>query len=142
MGNALLARSQTLKAFESDHLEVLEWQHGVAFDVGYIGYFTHANICDLAGLVNGRAAARLTRWQRAEACAASHPAFLFLKADQLYSLKSVLSVDDWDVCTHYDFVNLRSLDVHYLMLPAASASQTCRQISPSSNPYPAATLLQ
>ena len=31
----------------------------VAFDIGYIGYFTESPVCDMAGLVNGRARAAL-----------------------------------------------------------------------------------
>ncbi len=65
-------RAALVKQFETDHLEALEGKRGVAFDVGQIGYFSRADICDLAGLVNGRDKARQTEAERFAGCAASH----------------------------------------------------------------------
>jgi hypothetical protein len=43
-------------------------------------------ICDLAGLVNGAAAAALTPERRLSRCAAEHPGFAFVNAGQAASL--------------------------------------------------------
>ena len=55
-------RSQNLSAMQNGHLNVLHGE-GLAADVGYIGYFSQAPICDLNGLINGRVAALLTYQQ-------------------------------------------------------------------------------
>jgi hypothetical protein len=140
MAHVLRARAHTLASFEADHLDVLHNQSGVAFDVGYIGYFSRANICDLAGLVNGRAAAMSNSHDRAIACINSHPDFLFLRPDQFFAMAPSLQMDRWAVCSHYDFVNLRRPDTHYLLLPSASAAETCEKISPGVKTQPAASL--
>jgi hypothetical protein len=142
ISHVLRGRVENMKAFEADRLEVLAGKSGIASDVGYIGYFSRGEICDLSGLVNGRAAARLTYEQRLVSCTAGHPDFLFLAINQVGSVNSHLSIANWSVCTHYDFTNLINLDRHYLLLPNDTAEQTCKQISPSSHPYPASRLLQ
>lgn len=59
-------QSQPMRHFEGQRLGQLSGLlgqlsglHGVSMDVGYIGYFTHARLCDMSGFVNGRAVARL-----------------------------------------------------------------------------------
>lgn len=141
MAHVLRSRAWTLQLMEADRLETLAGQQGVAVDVGYIGYFSRANLCDLAGLINGRTAADLTNRERDAVCAATHPSFLFLRADQLRAFAPHIDITGWQVCTQYDFVNLRTPDLHYLLLPSATASANCKQISPLAKPYPAADLL-
>lgn len=135
MGRVLSTRAQTMKIFEGQHLEVLEGKQGIASDVGYIGYFSKANICDTAGLVDGRAFARLTSVQRLAACAAMHPDFVFGNLGQVRAVTNVAQGEDWQVCTHYNFGNVRTLDTHYLLLPGATAAQTCQAIA-GAKPYP------
>lgn len=139
MGRVLRTRVHTMKVFEGQHLEVLHGQQGIASDVGYIGYFSKANICDIAGLVDGRAFARLTLTQRRSACAASHPDFIFGNLGQIKGIANAAQGHDWQVCTHYDFGNVRTPDRHYLVLPGATATPTCEAIA-GATPYSLTTL--
>jgi hypothetical protein len=139
MGRVLSVRVQTMKIFEGQHLEVLQGKEGIASDVGYIGYFSKANICDAAGLVDGRAFARLTLAQRLEACADRHPDFVFGNLIQVKAITDAAQGHDWQVCTHYDFGNVRTPDTHYLVLPGATAAQTCQAIA-GATPYPLTSL--
>lgn len=139
MGQVLSTRAHTMKIFTGQHLDVLEGKQGIASDVGYIGYFSKANICDIAGLVDGRAFARLTANQRLAACAASHPDFVFGNLGQVKSITKAAQGYDWQVCTHYDFGNVRTPDTHYLVLPGATAAQTCQAIA-GATPYPLTVL--
>jgi hypothetical protein len=139
MGRVLSTRVQTMNIFKGQHLDVLQGKLGIASDVGYIGYFSKANICDIAGLVDGRAFARLTRDQRLADCVASHPDFVFGNLGQIKGITSAAPGYDWQVCTHYNFGNVRTLDTHYLVLPGATAAQTCQAID-GTTPYPLASL--
>ena len=135
MYRVLTLRSSTLAHVESEHLEVLHGMLGVAFDVGYIGYFSQAQICDLAGLVNGRAPARLSTAARAEACARRNPDFIFGNQSQIYLMSKHLSLAGWQVCSQFEFTNLRQPDSHYLLLPPATADRLCHAITGAA-PYP------
>lgn len=139
MFRVLTTRSETMKSFESQHLEILRGKRGVASDIGYIGYFTQAGICDLAGLVNGRAAARLTSVERDQACARTNPDFLFGNVGQLESLAGLADFSGWVVCGQYDFANVRTLDTHFVAVRPSLASQVCR--ATGAHPEPLAALL-
>jgi hypothetical protein len=128
----LQSRSTLLRQFESNHFELLEGKRGVAVDVGYIGYFSEADICDLAGLVNGREKARETSSQRDAGCVAAHPDFLFFDPATINDLRPYLSYNDWQACSQdYEFKNVNSFNRHYLIVPRASAPDLCRQVSNS-----------
>ncbi len=115
-----------MRVFASQHLEVLRARRGVASDIGYIGYFTGADICDLAGLVNGREAARLSSKERVYACAGTKPEFMFLNSSQFGPMAAATAVDDWKVCGQYDFTNVRTADRHYLLVRPELAEEVCR----------------
>jgi hypothetical protein len=140
MHRVLENRVATVRRFEAQHLEQLRDEHGVASDIGYIGYFTRARLCDLAGLVNGRAAARLTRIERAQACVATQPDFIFGSAGQLDLLAELMDLRDWQICGRYDLVNVATLDEHYLIAPPRLAPRTCQ--ATGSQPVPLTSLLQ
>jgi hypothetical protein len=124
-----VGRATTFALFRSQHLETLRNEVGIAFDVGYIGYFTQARICDLAGLVNGRASARLTTPQRTRACAAQNPGFIFASASQIQMVGEYLPLADWQVCGQYNLVNLRRPDTHFLLVRPTHASEVCHAIT-------------
>jgi hypothetical protein len=126
MHRVLTGRSETMRAFESQHLEVLRGRRGVAAEIGYIGYFSGAEICDLAGLVNGREAARLSVKERANACAQTRPEFMFLNSTQFGPMAALTAMDDWKVCGEYDFTNVRTADRHYLVVRPGIAEEVCR----------------
>ena len=120
-----------LQQIKSDHLELLEGKRGVAFDIGYIGYFSQADICDLAGLVNGRDKARLTSRQRLAACFATRPDFMFLDLGGIGDAANYLPINDWQVCSKYDFKNVNQNDPHYLTVPRSAAPEVCRSVANS-----------
>jgi hypothetical protein len=140
MYSVLSARAKTLTQFQRQHLDVLHEKLGVAEDVGYIGYFSKAQICDIAGLVNGRAAASLDMWKRARICAALDPDFLFLNQSQIVLMTRYMSLDDWLICGQYDFKNIDTPDTHYLLLPPATAPGGCAAATGQS-PSPVTSLL-
>jgi hypothetical protein len=122
------------------HLDVLQGKLGVASDVGIIGYFTGANICDPDGLIDGREFARLTPHQRNVACAAQKPDFLYLDLNELGTFNVVMPFADWQVCGEYEMSGLRFKDTHYLIVPPSTAAQICREtLFP--HPYPASQVI-
>jgi hypothetical protein len=128
----LKSRTALLQQFESNHLEHFHGKPGIAVDVGLIGYFSRADICDLAGLVNGREKARETPAQRIASCVASHPDFLFFDEATINDLRPFLAYSDWQACSQfYEFRNVNSFNRHYLIVPRAVAAQVCRQVSNS-----------
>jgi hypothetical protein len=127
----LKERATLLDRFESDHFDSFRGKRGVAYDVGLIGYFTQADICDLAGLVNGREKAKLNLHQRIAACVASPPDFMFLDPASIDDVSPYLSLNDWQVCSHYDFRNVHATDPHFLLVPRATAAQICREVAGS-----------
>jgi len=140
MHHVLTHRAETMRRFESQRLELLRARRGVASDIGYIGYFTAAKICDLAGLVNGRAAARLTSAERNVSCMRTSPEFLFGNASQLASLAGVGDLSGWQVCGRYDFTNVRTLDTHFLAVRPDLANEVCR--ATGARPEPLGALLR
>lgn len=128
----LQSRSDLLRQFESNHFELFEGKRGVAVDVGFIGYFSRADICDLAGLVNGREKASETTSERIAGCVASHPDFLFFDGATINDLRPYLSYSDWQACSQsYDFKNVNSANRHYLIVPRAAAPEMCKEVSNS-----------
>ena len=126
MFRVLRHRKETLRVFESQRLEVLQGSRGVASDIGYIGYFTNASLCDLAGLVNGRAAGALSSRQRIHACAGTDPDFVFVSMSQLSSIAPAMDFSGWQMCGSYDFTNVTHPDSHYLLVRPAIADQVCK----------------
>jgi hypothetical protein len=118
-------REQSLAEFRAQHLERLSSMKLVAYDIGYIGYFTESPICDMAGLVNGRARARLSSHERVELCAAERPQYAFLDLSRLGTLNNSLSLKGWSICSVYDLANLRASDLHYLIASPAATSAVC-----------------
>ncbi|WP_158791044.1 hypothetical protein [Granulicella sp. L60] len=124
-------RSTLLTSFEGDHLKHFEGKRGVAYDIGYLGYFTGANICDVAGLVNGRDKARMTSDARTAACFADHPDFMFLDQAWITTAGNYIPLKDWQICSRYDFRNVNSTDRHFLLVPRSTADEVCREVANS-----------
>jgi len=120
------SRGGTLNRFRDQHLELLHDQHGIAADVGTIGYFTQAGICDPYGLVDGRDFARLSYEQRLTVCIASKPDFLFASQDLIGDLSFPLGLNSWVSCGSYSFANIKYQDVHYLLAPPWNAALVCK----------------
>jgi hypothetical protein len=133
-------RSRSLAEFRTQHLEQLSGMQIVAFDVGYIGYFTESPLCDMAGLVNGRARARLPFAQRVDLCVAQHPPYAFVSQFSLDELSHRIDMRDWSICSTYDFANLRGSDLHYLIASPAATPEVCA--AAGNPPQPLKPLLQ
>jgi hypothetical protein len=122
-------RSSTFDTLRRQPLDRLAGQPGVAADVGFIGYFSQGDICDLAGLVNGRTAAALSNSARADRCAAAHPVFAFLTIPQMGLLSYRLSWRDWVACEFVDFTNAGSADRHFLLVRNQPGPFACRAVT-------------
>ena len=133
------AREHSLAQFRMQHLERLSSLKLVAFDVGYIGYFTQSPLCDMAGLVNGRARAALPFEDRVKVCAAEHPQYAFVSGFSLWELGNALTLKGWSVCSEYDFANLRAPDLHYLIASPEATAEVCR--AAGVEPRPLETIL-
>ena len=130
-------RKQSLAEFRAQHLERLSSLKLVAFDVGYIGYFTESPLCDMAGLVNGRERAALPFEERVRACAAEHPQYAFVSGFSLWELSQALDLKGWSVCSVYDLANLRTSDVHYLIASPTATPEVCAAAGNSPQPLEA-----
>lgn len=125
MQRVLRDRVQTMDAFLSADLAPLSNQLGIAGDIGFISYFSRAPICDLAGLVNGRAAAALSVQQRYARCAQKDPSFAFVNAGQAQTLTKYLDFSSWKICGKYNFGNFRIPDAHFLLVKPELAASVC-----------------
>ncbi len=124
-------RATLVKQFEGERLDLLQGKRGVAYDVGQIGYFSRADICDLAGLVNGRHKASETESERIAGCAASNPDFMFIAIGELNQLGHYSPIEDWRICSHYDFRTVEQSVRHYLIVRRSTAPEVCRSIANS-----------
>ena len=121
-------RAHTLKAFDIANLEVLRNTTIVTADVGMIGYFSKAHICDLGGLVNGRDWAQMGFERRMGACMDQKPDVLFLSDAQFgyfvfrYGKKAA---DEWLSCGNVVFTNAGSLDQHQFKVNKKSFADGC-----------------
>lgn len=128
---SMAGRSATFEAMRAGHLAEFAGETVIAGDVGFIGYFSRGDVCDIDGLVNGREAAKATSEARLQRCAARHPEMLFLTSSQTAVFGGILDLQQWTVCRHFDFVNVLSQDRHYLMVPTAKAQQECPAVGGS-----------
>ena len=119
-------RSRTLVEMRGSHLDRLRGD-GLAADVGFIGYFSQAPICDTNGLINGRAAAALTVEKRMEACMAKRPSFLFATDQQIGALDGLhlFHSGEWLRCGSVTFQNVESEDRHWLFVRRADYPSGC-----------------
>ena len=126
MRRILAQRGETTRMFLGmDLASAMRGETGVAYDVGYIAYFSGDPVCDLNGLVNGAGPAAMTVRQRAERCAAERPGFAYLNKSQDRPLADYLDLKDWVVCGRYDLPNVRTTDRHWLLVRPEIAGRVC-----------------
>lgn len=118
-------RGSALDVFRSQNLTGLRDKLGIAEDVGFIGYFTQGDICDPYGLINGRAAARLTYQPRFDHCMSMHPVFAFGSELFLRRVQGEQNLATWFVCGTYRFDNVRTPDIHFLVVAPEQAQAAC-----------------
>jgi hypothetical protein len=136
----MTARAKLMASVPHRHLDVLQGKRGIAADVGIIGYFSKANICDISGLVDGRDFARLNSQERMLACAASKPDFLFFSRNQLAHFNEFFPAGDWQICGAFEMPDVHSNDTHYLVVPPATSERICKETS-GSRPYSVTQLI-
>jgi hypothetical protein len=126
MWRPLISRVHTMHSFMAeDFTKALDQQNGIAGDVGYISYFTPGHVCDLNGLISGRAFAALTSHQRLADCIARNPSFVYMNSTQTQGIGRLIDLTDWKVCGVYDHGNRRAPDRHYLLVRPDLAGATC-----------------
>jgi hypothetical protein len=132
--------AKLMKILPTQHLDVLQDKLGIAADVGVIGYFSKARICDLSGLIDGRKFASMNFNERVASCIAQKPGFLFLNRGQYDAFSVAFPSQDWQVCGAYEMNALHYKDIHYLIVPHNLAPQICSQTS-GDQPYPVSHLI-
>jgi hypothetical protein len=120
-------RSAAFLQMRALDLEALEGASGIAWDVGYLMYFTKAQVCDVSGLVNGREAARARESQRLDDCLRRDVEFVFVTPDNAAELieKSGSRFANWPVCGQYLFQNVSATPPHYLAVSPKRAARIC-----------------
>ena len=110
-------RSETYRRFAQVDYTYLSGHKGIAYDIGFVGYFTRGYILDPHGLVNGRAVARLTMAQRLSQYAREPVDFVFVNDRQRQEVQSYLDVSDWQDVGQFDFPNFSGhADTHWLLV--------------------------
>lgn len=86
-----------------------------AKDVGFIGYFTGATVCDGHGLVNGRLHAQKTDQEREKICIEAGPDAIFLRPHEWDALRQKYDLaGQWEMRGEWAFPNRAGDDVHQL----------------------------
>ena len=120
-------RGDALVSMNGAHLNRLANTQGVAWDVGFVGYFTEGQVCDPNGLVNGRAVAQMPRAARSERCLNHQPDWAFASEGQYQALQAATPETAWRTCPSliWQFPNVNGRDIHILVLPLEAALDWC-----------------
>lgn len=123
----MLGRAETFQQMRSSQLDRLNGHVMLADDIGFISYFSQANVCDLNGLVNGRSFAALTQQQRIQACVDLKPDALFLTTLRIKIMRAYIPdlEQQWTPCKKIDFPNVHSNDTHYLLIRTEKVATLC-----------------
>jgi hypothetical protein len=110
-----LIRSATFLAMKGAPMADLEGTFGIAWDVGFVGYFSNGVILDGDGLINGREIARMQKRDRLQNFVSSHSIkFVFANDGQLGGF---LNLSNWTKRGSVDLPNFGgAVDRHYLLV--------------------------
>jgi hypothetical protein len=123
-------QAQSLEAMRSRDWSVLRGHTGVAWDVGYLAYFTGAPICDAQGLINGPSFARLTLSDRLDHCS-QVAEFAYVDPARFRLLASALDMRGWRICDRFDFAHRQApLSVYLLVAPSLAREPLCGAAAP------------
>jgi hypothetical protein len=115
----------SLHAMRDKDWSQLSGHTGLAWDVGYLSYFSKARICDVQGLINGPAFARLTTVQRLKNCTEIAD-FAFVDQLRFQELQQVGNLRDWRICDHFSFAKRsEAFDVYLLVAPVLASEPFC-----------------
>lgn len=111
-------RSASFLAVKDAPMADLAGTFGIAWDVGFVGYFSNGVILDADGLINGREIARMHKRDRLQNFVSSHPIkFVFANDGQLSELDGLLDMRNWTKRGSFDFPNFGGeTDRHYLLV--------------------------
>jgi hypothetical protein len=118
-------RSATFLAMRNVNWTPLRSVEGLSADVGFIGYFSQAPICDANRLINGREAANRSGLEQLNICLADRPAFAFLSDAQVGLMAQHTDMRDWVNCGHVMFTNVGSSDRHELLVRRQTFPNGC-----------------
>jgi hypothetical protein len=129
-------QAQSLEAMRTKDWSPLRGHTGVAWDVGYLAYFTTTPICDVQGLINGAAVARLPITDRLTRCSQIAD-FAFVDPVRFRILATALDVRAWRICDRFDFAHRRApLSVYLLVAPGLAREPLCRADAPRAEGEP------
>ena len=118
-------RSQAFLSMQDQELDHLSQGNGIAFDIGMIGYFSDAFICDVDGLVEGRAWAQTAVDRRMRSCVKRSPEFVFVNPQQAQELQRFIDLRTMVACSSYDLPNASGADPHTLYVASQVAAKVC-----------------
>jgi hypothetical protein len=123
-------QAQSMEAMRTRDWSPLRGHTGIAWDVGYLAYFTKAPICDAQGLINGPDFARLTLPERLRRCAQVVD-FAFVDPPRFHILTSALDMSGWRVCGRFDFAHRTGpVNVYLLVAPRLAHQPLCPDSAP------------
>ena len=123
-------QAQSMEAMRARDWSVLQGHTGIAWDVGYLAYFSRAPVCDAQGLIDGRAFAELSLPERLRHCARGAD-FAFVDPARFRILTTALDMRDWRVCDRFDFAHRSEpVNVYLLVAPHLAHAPLCPESAP------------
>ena len=123
-------QAQSMEAMRTRDWSALRGHTGVAWDVGYLAYFTQAPVCDAQGLINGPAFARLSLPERLRHCAQVAD-FAFVDPPRFHILTTALDMSGWRVCDRFDFAHRTGpVNVYLIVAPRLAHEPLCPGSAP------------
>jgi hypothetical protein len=123
-------QAQSMEAMRTRDWSALRGHTGIAWDVGYLAYFTKAPVCDAQGLIDGRAFAQLSLPERLRQCAQGAD-FAFVDPARYHILTTALDMSGWRVCDRFDFAHRRGpVNVYLIVAPQLAHAPLCPASAP------------
>ena len=123
-------QSRSLVAMRDKDWSSLRGHTGLAWDVGYLAYFTRTPICDVQGLIEGPRFAHLQLDERLERCARIAE-FAFVDQNRFAMLATEHDLTGWRICDRFDFARRsEAYPVYLLVAPGLAMAPLCAATSP------------
>ena len=123
-------QARSMEAMRTRDWSALQGHTGVAWDVGYLAYFSKTPVCDAQGLIDGRAFAHLSLPERLRQCATVAD-FAFVDPARFRILATALDMSGWRVCGRFDFAHRRGpVNVYLIVAPPLAHAPICPESAP------------
>lgn len=123
-------QAQSMEAMRTRDWSPLSGRTGIAWDVGYLAYFSKSPVCDAQGLINGPEFARLSLPERLHRCAPVAD-FAFVDPARFRILATALDMSGWRVCDRFDFAHRRGpVNVYLIVAPPLAHAPVCPDSAP------------